>query len=138
MVLGLQNVFLGNDIQVFTHRLFGTLKGLVGAQRHGAAGIHQRVARDAGFFVVGTTEPTVDHHQTAAALDGALAVLFPHGDVAVDDVAGTRQAELRQNAAAGGLVVVPGIVGILDLLMGGGVCHIQPLEGGHSAAAEQR
>ena len=53
-------------------------------------------------------------------------------------MAGTRQAELRQNAAADGFVVVPGVIGILHLGMGGAVCHIQPLERGHGTAAEQR
>ena len=48
-----------------------------------------------------------------------------------------RQTELCQNAAAGGFVVVPAIIGVLDLRMGGGVCDIQPLEGSHGAAAKQ-
>ena len=58
--------------------------------------------------------------------------------MAVDDMARARQAELCQNAAAGGFIVVPAIIGILDLRMGGGVGDIQPLEGGHGAASKQR
>ena len=58
--------------------------------------------------------------------------------MAVDDMARARQAELCQNAAAGGFVVVPAIIGVLDLRMGGGIGDIQPLKGGHGAAAKQR
>lgn len=87
--------------------------------------------------MVGAAEPAVDDHQPSPALDGALAVFLLHRHMAVDDMARARQTELCQNAAAGGFVVVPAIIGVLDLRMGGGVCDIQPLEGSHGAAAKQ-
>ena len=34
MIFGLQNVFLGNDIQIILHRFLSTFKGLMGAQGH--------------------------------------------------------------------------------------------------------
>ena len=88
--------------------------------------------------MVGAAEPAVDDHQPSPALDGALAVFLLHRHMAVDDMARARQAELCQNAAAGGFVVVPAIIGVLDLRMGGGIGDIQPLKGGHGAAAKQR
>ena len=136
VVLRLEDVLLREDVQILVHSLFGALEGLVGAQGHGAAGIDQRVARDAGLFVVGAAETAVDDHEASAALDGALAVFLLHRHMAVDDMARARQTELCQNAAAGGFVVVPAIIGVLDLRMGGGVCDIQPLEGSHGAAAK--
>ena len=83
--------------------------------------LSQRVSRNAGLFVVGAAEPAVDDHQPSPALDGALAVFLLHRHMAVDDMARARQTELCQNAAAGGFVVVPAIIGVLDLRMGGGV-----------------
>src|SRR5699024_3656424 len=127
----------GDDVDVFGDGLFGADKGLVGPQGHVPAGIGQGVAGDAGLFVVGAAEPAVDDDQPAAALEGAFAVFLLHRHVPVDDVAGPRQAELGQDAAAGRLLIVPGVVGVLDLGVGGLVRHIQPLEGGHGAAAEQ-
>mgnify|MGYP007115059531 FL=1 len=137
VVLRLEDVLLGEDVQILVHSLFGALEGLVGAQGHGAAGIDQRVARDAGLFVVGAAEAAVDDHEASAALDGALALLLLHGDMAVDDVAGAGQAKLRQNAAADGFLIIPCIIGVLYLGVGGSVFDIQPLEGGHGAAAIQ-
>ena len=97
VVLRLEDVLLGEDVQILVHGLFGALEGLVGAQGHGATGIDQRVARDAGLFVVGAAETAVDDHEASAALDGALALLLLHGDMAVDDVAGAGQTKFRQD-----------------------------------------
>ena len=55
----------------------------------------------------------------------------------VDDVAGAGQSELREDAAADGLFVVPCIIGVLHLGVGRRVGDVQPLEGGHGAAAVQ-
>ena len=53
-------------------------------------------------------------------------------------MARARQAELGQNTAADGLIIVPCIIGVLHLGVGGTVLHIEPFKGGHGAAAEQR
>ena len=123
---------------MFSFTAFSALTKLMGPQGHGAAGVHQRVPCNAGLFMVGAAEPAVNDDQTAPALDGALAALLPHRHMAVDDVAGAGQTEFRQDAAAGGLFIVPCIIGVLDFLVGCGVGNIQPLKGGHGAAAEQR
>ena len=87
--------------------------------------------------MVGAAEPAVDDDQPAAPLDGALAVFLLHRHVPVDDVAVPRQPELGQDAPAGGFLVVPGVVGVLDLGVGGLVGDKEPLKGGHGAAPEQ-
>ena len=46
--------------------------------------------------------------------------------------------ELGQDAAAGGLLVIPCIIGVLDLLVGGGVGNVNALKGGHGATSKQR
>ena len=79
----------------------------MGPQGHGAAGVRQRIPCNAGLFMVGAAEPAVNNDQTAPALDGALAALLPHRHMTVDDVAGAGQTEFRQDAAAGGLFIVP-------------------------------
>src|SRR5699024_2727403 len=137
-VLLFQHAFPRDDVDVLGDGLFGADEGLVGPQGHIPAGIGQGVAGDAGLFVVGAAEPAVNDDQPAAALDGALAVFLLHRHVPVDDVARPRQPELGQDAPAGGLLVIPGVIGVLDLGVGGLVRHIQPLECGHGAAAEQR
>ena len=53
-------------------------------------------------------------------------------------MAAARQAELCQNAAAYGFVIIPCIIGVFHLGVGGAVCDIKPFKGGHGAAAEQR
>ena len=47
MILRFQNVLLGDDVDVLIHGLFRADERLMGTQGHGAAGIDQRVARDA-------------------------------------------------------------------------------------------
>ena len=47
----------------------------------------ERVSRDARRRVVGLAEASVDDHEQAAALDGALAGGGVHGRVTVHDVA---------------------------------------------------
>ena len=66
-----------------------------------------------------------------------LSPFFLHGDMAVDDVTGAGQAELGEDAAADGFLIIPCIIGVLYLGVGGSVFDIQPLEGGHGAAAIQ-
>ena len=101
VVLGLQNVFLGM-ISRFSLTAFSALsKGwwcaatwsgwntpACSPQYRSFRGRHGRNRR--------RSPPAVRR------LDGAFAVLFPHRHVAVDDVAGTGQAKLGQNAAADG------------------------------------
>ena len=88
--------------------------------------------------MVRTAEAAIDDHQPAAALDGTFAVLFPHRHMAVDDMVAARQAELCQNAAAYRFVIIPCIIRVFHLGVGGAVRDIKPFKGGHGAAAEQR
>ena len=64
VVLGLQDVFLREDVDVLIYGFFGAFEGLVGAQGHGAAGVDQRITRDAGLVVVGAAEAAVDDDET--------------------------------------------------------------------------
>ena len=71
-VLLLQDVFAGDDIDVFGDGLFGADKGLVGPQGHVPAGIGQGVAGDAGGGLIGPAEAAVDDDDLAPGLHRAL------------------------------------------------------------------
>ena len=86
-VVIVHHIHAGQNIQVFLHGFGGVFKWLVGAQAHAVAGIHQRVPRNTGALVVSAAEPAVNHQQAPAALDGAFAGFFPHGYMAVHNVA---------------------------------------------------
>ena len=125
------------DVVILPDGLFRAGEGLVGAQRQPAGVEHQRVARDAGFFVVGVAEPAVNDDEPAAALHRVFALDGPHRHMAVDDVAALAlQPELPQNFFHDEGVVVQAVIGVLHLGVGALVGNVQPLEGGHGAAAE--
>src|SRR5699024_7726867 len=127
----------GGDVLVLADGLLGALERLVGAQRQAAAVVHQRVARNAGAAVVGPAEPAVNDDDLAAALDRAFALDRPHRHLAVDDVAALAgQAELPQDAVSGPGALDMAVIGVFHLGVGGFVGNVQPLKGGHGAAAE--